>query len=348
MGSPAVAGVVAFAATLVLTPLFRRGARRFGFLDRPAERSSHTGVVPRAGGTAVVVAVGLALALAPSLWWGRPAAAALLAGALVLAAVGLCDDRVGLSPAVRLVCQVAVAVGFVSVAGALDRVPLPHPLDVTLGPAGPAFSVLWIVAVINFYNFMDGIDGLASLQAVVTGAGIAVAAFDPFASFLGAALAGGAAAFLLFNWSPASIFLGDGGSSVLGFAFAALPFVATPGSTPAAVTFVALSLWLFLADATWTLFRRVARGERRLHQAHREHLYQRLVSAGWSHPRVSLGLGAASAVLTLAALLALRSPRGAAWWASILLALAAVSAEILLVRGRERGARRPAETGEGP
>jgi Fuc2NAc and GlcNAc transferase len=334
MGSPAVAGVVAFAATLVLTPLFRRGARRFGFLDRPAERSSHTGVVPRAGGTAVVVAVGLALALAPSLWWGRPAAAALLAGALVLAAVGLCDDRVGLSPAVRLVCQVAVAVGFVSVAGALDRVPLPHPLDVTLGPAGPAFSVLWIVAVINFYNFMDGIDGLASLQAVVTGAGIAVAAFDPFASFLGAALAGGAAAFLLFNWSPASIFLGDVGSGVVGFALAALPFLAVPESRASTLSFVAASLWLFLADATWTLVRRMARGERP-HQAHREHLYQRLVSTGWGHSRVSGGMGVAAAALAVAALAALRSAQPWARWAPWFLAALVFSAELALVARRE-------------
>ncbi|HEX9190310.1 MAG TPA: hypothetical protein VGB87_24750, partial [Vicinamibacteria bacterium] len=207
---------MAFAATIVLTPLVRSGARRVGFLARPNERSSPTTVVPRAGGVALLAGVGLSLALAPASPWPMPAGAALLAGGLVLAAVGLFDDRVGLSPALRLAFQVAAAIGFVSAAGALDRAPLPAPLDVRLGPVGGVASVLWIVAVVNFYNFMDGIDGLAGLQAVVTGAGVALAGFDPFASLLAAALAGAAAGFLPYNWSPATLFLGDVGSGALG------------------------------------------------------------------------------------------------------------------------------------
>jgi len=331
---PALAALVAFAATCLLTPLVRAGARRWGFLDRPNERSSHSRIVPRGGGVAILAGVGLTLALAPSLWPPKPAAAALLAGALVVAAVGLCDDRFGLSPAVRLAFQVLAAVGFVSVAGGIDRVPLPHPLDVTLGPAGPAAGVLWLVTVVNFYNFMDGIDGLAGVQAVVTGAGIALAAFDPFASLLGAALAGAAAGFLIFNWSPASIFLGDVGSGVVGFALAALPFLAVPESRASTLSFVAASLWLFLADATWTLVRRMARGERP-HQAHREHLYQRLVSTGWGHSRVSGGMGVAAAALAAAALAALRSAQPWARWAPWFLAALVFSAELALVARRE-------------
>jgi len=274
---PALAAITAFVAALLLTPLVRAGASRWGLLDRPNERSSHTGIIPRAGGVAILVATGLTLALAPGPWWQRPAVVALLASGLALAVVGLCDDRFRLSPLLRLGFQVVAATGFVSVAGAIDRVPLPAPLDVALGPLGPAVSVLWIVAVVNFYNFMDGIDGLAGLQAVVTGAGIAVIVLDPFASFLGAAIAGAAAGFLVFNWSPASVFLGDAGSGVLGYTLAALPFLLARESRAPTVLFVALSLWFFLADATWTLLRRMARGER-LHQAHREHLPERLLA----------------------------------------------------------------------
>ena len=135
--SPLLAGIVALLVTVLVTPLVRSAARRWGFLDRPNERSSHTGIVPRAGGVAILVAVGLALAVARGPWWPRPAAVALLAGALVLAAVGLADDRFGLPPAVRLAVHVAAAAGFVSVAGAFDRVPLPAPLDVDLGTLGP-------------------------------------------------------------------------------------------------------------------------------------------------------------------------------------------------------------------
>jgi len=330
----ALAAMVAFVATLLLTPLVRTSARRWGLLDRPNPRSSHSRVIPRAGGVALLVAVALSLALAPALWRQRPAAAALLMGALALAVVGLGDDRFGLPPLVRLGVQFLVALGFVSCAGGIDRVPLPPPLDIPLDPLGPTVSVLWIVAVVNFYNFMDGIDGLAGLQAVITGAGIAVAGFDPFSSFLGAALAGAAAGFLVFNWSPASIFLGDAGSGVLGYTLAALPFLAPRESRAGMVSFVALSLWFFLTDATWTLLRRMARGERP-HEAHREHLYQRLVISGLSHSRVSAGLGLAALGLTALSLAALRIGETAWWWAMVSLAIVLFSLEVRLVQSRE-------------
>lgn len=332
--APALAGIVAFSATLLLVPFVRSAARRWGFLDRPNQRSLHTQIVPRAGGVAILLAVGLTLALAPALWWQGRAEEALLVGTLILAAVGLFDDRFGLSPAVRLAFQGLTATAFVYAAGGVDRLPLPRPLDVTLGPLGPAIGVLWIVAVVNFYNFMDGIDGLASLQAAVTGAGLALAGFDPFASLLGAALAGGAAAFLIYNWSPASVFLGDVGSGAIGFTLAAVPFLAAPESRAPTVSFVAISLWLFLADPAWTLLRRLARGERLL-QAHRGHLYQRLVSTGWSHARVSGGLGVTAAMLTVAALVGLRSARPGAHWAPMLVAVVVFGVEIALVARRE-------------
>jgi starvation-inducible DNA-binding protein len=162
--SPVLAGIVALVVAVLVTPLVRSAARRWGFLDRPNERSSHTGIVPRAGGVAILVAVGLVLAVARGLWWPR--------------------------------------------------------------------------------------------RAAVTGVGIAIAAPDPFASLLGAAVAGAATGFLAFNWSPATIFLGDVGSGAVGFTLAVLPFVAVSDARPHMVLFVALSLWLFLADATFTLLRR--------------------------------------------------------------------------------------------
>ena len=110
------------------------------------------------------------------------------------------------------------------------------------------------------------------------------------------ALAGAAAGFLPFNWARASVFLGDVGSYFLGFTLAALPLGAVPEWRSSAVLFVALSLWLFLADATWTLARRGLRGAR-VHEAHREHLYQQLAQR-FGHARVTLSIGIASATLT--------------------------------------------------
>jgi len=287
---------------------------------------------------ALIASVGLALSLAPVSWWQRPAALAFVAGAVVLAVVGLCDDRWGLPPLVRLAFQFLAALGFVFFAGALDRIPLPPPLDLPLGPLGPVASVVWIVAVVNFYNFMDGIDGLAGLQAAITGAGIALAGLDPLSTLLGAALAGAAVGFLVFNWSPASIFLGDAGSGVLGYTFAALPFLADGESRPALIWLVAVSLWFFLSDATWTLVRRALRGER-VHEAHREHLYQRLVISGWSHSRVSAILGGAAVSLTALALVALRLGSAVVSWAVLLAATLLFGLEVTLVRSREARSR---------
>lgn len=325
---------VSLAAALVGTPLFLRAARRFGLLDRPNARSGHTGVTPRGGGVVVLAAAALSLAVAASGRGGSRADAILLAGAVLMALVGLLDDRVALAVAPKMGLQLAIAAAVVWASGAgIERFPLPAPLDVELGRWGLLLAVLWIVGAVNFYNFLDGIDGLAALQGAITGAGIALAAWSPMASAAGAALAGACLGFLVFNWSPARIFLGDAGSALLGYAFAALPLMAPAAVRPGAVFFAGLSLWLFLADAAWTIGRRMALGQDVL-AAHREHVYQRLVDGGLSHREVALGVGLGSAVLTAMALAAWWSARPPLAWLALALAVAAFAVELLLLRGR--------------
>ncbi len=132
--SPALVAAVSGALALALTPALRASARRLGLLDRPNARSSHLTVVPRGGGVAIALAVLAALAVVP----GGLGSATLtvLGGAVALAAVGLCDDRFSLSAGLRVSAQAAVAFGAVFLLGGLERVPLPAPLDVPLGPLG--------------------------------------------------------------------------------------------------------------------------------------------------------------------------------------------------------------------
>ena len=307
-------------------------------LDHPNARSSHGRPTPRTGGLAILLAIIVAL-----VWSGlgeidAPEHGAFLLGLAGIAGVGFWDDRRCLSPFTRLGFQTALAAGFVGFAGGIERLPLPPPLDVPLGWLGAPLAMLWIVAVINFYNFLDGIDGLAGLQAIVTGLGIALVGFNSLASLVGVALAGASLGFLVHNWSPARIFLGDAGSGLMGFAFAALPLLAPAESRGPTVLFVATSLWFFLADAVWTLARRVVRGER-WYEAHREHLYQRLVASGLSHASVAGALGGAAALVTA---VALASPGDRAAIALLLAALLFVG-EVGLVALRTR--LRPAEVG---
>ena len=273
-------------------------AGRLRLLDAPNERSSHARVTPRGGGIAIAAgaALGVLVSGAPL---GGPVAV-LLAGAVVLAAVGLADDRYGLPIAPRLLVQALAALAVALSTGGIPRLPLPEPLDVPLGPAAVPLAALWIVAVVNFFNFMDGIDGLAGAQAVVTGAGAAAVAWTGSAAAIGAAAAGGAAGFLAFNWAPARIFMGDVGSLALGYTFASLPLLADAESRPAAVLWMAMSLFVFVADAAATLVARIARGEA-WHAPHRSHLYQRLVRSGFGHGPVAAALAALAVGLTAAA-----------------------------------------------
>jgi Fuc2NAc and GlcNAc transferase len=334
-GWPLVLVVVAVSlcATAAMMPVVRTAAVRLGLLDVPNARSSHRVVTPRGGGLAILASVGLCLGLTWPLWMDAPGAASLFGGAGLLAIVGILDDRFGLTPLIRLACQILAAGLVAVVAGGLGRLPLPAPLGVDVGPLGVALAVVWIVAVVNFYNFLDGIDGLAGLQGVVTGLGLAAAGWDPLTTIVGAAVAGGCAGFLVFNWPPARVFLGDVGSCFLGYTFAALPVLAPQASQGSAVFFVGMSLWLFLADATWTLLRRLVRGER-WGRPHREHLYQRLVAGGWDHAQVTTGIGLGSALLTGMALFA---QRAALAWVTLAVAVALLATEWLLVGRCERG-----------
>jgi UDP-N-acetylmuramyl pentapeptide phosphotransferase/UDP-N-acetylglucosamine-1-phosphate transferase len=312
--------IIGFLTSAVSTPIVLLAARRGGLLDRPNQRSLHHSTTPRGGGLAILAGIAAALALRRGDWAETPPVMALLAGAAMVALVGLLDDRFRLGILPRLVCQLAAALVLVSSTGGLARLPLPPPLDLPLGALGGALAVLWVVAVVNFVNFMDGIDGLASAQGLVTGLGLALLGMGSSATFLASALAGGCAGFLLFNWAPARMFLGDVGSGLVGYTLAAIPLLASGERGAAAVLFAGTSLLLFLADATVCLVSRLARGER-WYEAHRQHLYQRWVAAGASHARVASRIVLASVATTVVALLAWRA--GTPSWAWTGLALGA-------------------------
>ncbi len=328
---------VALAVTLVATPLLRLVARRLGLVALPGPRSSHRSPTPRAGGIAILFGTAAALAAGGAGWAGRSDLLALLGGGALLAVVGLLDDRFDLPPLPRLGIQILAAGVVVRATGGFERIPLPEPLNLSLGPAlGATMAALWIVAVTNLYNFMDGIDGLATLQGALSAIAIALALSSQAseAATLGAALAGATLGFLAYNWAPASVFLGDVGSGVVGFTLASLPLMALPGNKGEAALLVAASLFLFLADTTVCLLGRSMRGERVL-QAHRQHLYQRWVATGASHATVSLWLGFGALVTTSLALVGWETGDANWYWASLGLGGAFFALERVVVERRE-------------
>ena len=260
--------VAVFGAAWLGTLAVLRYALARDLLDHPNERSSHVAPTPRGGGLALVGAFLAGLAVLHALGTvNEMLLAALGAGGLAVALVGFIDDHGGLSARTRLM------VHFAAVAWALywlcGMPPLPvgggYVLD---GPAWTAVGAVALVWLLNLYNFMDGIDAIAGAEAVCVALGTALLGGSP-AWLLLAAAAGG---FLVLNWPPARIFMGDVGSGFLGFALGVLAVDAAAWEqVPLASS--AILLGVFLVDATVTLFRRWLRGER-LSQAHRSHAYQ--------------------------------------------------------------------------
>jgi len=281
---PGVTGIVSFVLTFAALQLLVSKFGRFA-LDRPNERSLHERPVPRTGGLALLVGAFAALAFGAGELW-LP-----LGLALALAVVSFVDDLRGVRTALRLVAHLAASLFFV-----WYLLSPMHPVELAL----LALAVAWIT---NLYNFMDGSDGLAGGMALIgfgAYAAAAGAAGDASLVALSAALTGAAAAFLVLNFPPARIFLGDVGSVPLGFLAAALGLVGWRDDVWP-LWFPLLVFAPFIGDATLTLMRRVARGER-VWRAHREHYYQRLVRLGAGHRGAALTGYALMLVCAVAAL----------------------------------------------
>ncbi len=332
---------VAFLLTATALLLLRKGVGPFRILDVPNERSSHRRPVPRTGGLGVAIgilgAVGFSALIGGSL---TRASWVVLAWCLTVAAVGLLDDVFGLPIRPRLAVQIVAALGLVTMLGGLRQLPLPPPFDIQLPLVlGILLSILWLVAVTNFFNFMDGIDGIAGGQALVTCTTLAIlGSLQAQADLmvLSAVFIASLAVFLMFNWAPASIFLGDAGSFFVGFFLAASPWLVRPEMRERTLFLVAASLFLFLADPAWTLVQRWRRGAR-LGQAHRDHLYQRLVQTTPGHGAVALGLVGAAIVLSIVALSSFLG--SATGWMVFLTMVLAFSFEFSLTQHRMRRSR---------
>jgi glycosyltransferase WbpL len=293
-------GAAAAAVSFAAAELMRRTSHRLGFTDAPNERSSHKAPTPRAGGVGFAVAVPAIGAVALSAGDGAvdmPWRTLLVASA-ALAIVGLADDRRGLPAGLRLVAQIAAATAVAAGGGALREIAVPGLFTVALGPMAIPATVVWLVALTNIYNFMDGIDGLAATQAIVGAGSIAVIAACLGHARLAAALlvlCGGVLGFLLLNVPPARVFMGDVGSTFLGFTMAGWSVLGTHLTPPVPFAAWVAVLSPFLFDSATTLIRRLWRGER-IYQAHRTHMYQRLVARGWTHGRTTLLYGSCAAV----------------------------------------------------
>ncbi|MGE7957538.1 MraY family glycosyltransferase [Pseudomonas sp. NPDC089530] len=284
---PAVAG-----ASLILTAVLRRYALARSIVDIPNSRSSHSIPTPRGGGVAIVLAFLLVL---PVLAWAQlvPTAALIAiggAGALV-AVIGFMDDHGHIAARWRLLGHFCAAVWALFWLGGLPAITL-FGVSLDLGWLGYVLAALYLVWMLNLYNFMDGIDGIASVEAMSACLGACLlywlSGFESqiWAPLILAMAVGG---FLFWNFPPARIFMGDAGSGFLGMVLGVVS-IQSAWTSPQLLWVWLILLGVFVVDATFTLIRRLIRGDK-VYEAHRSHAYQFASRKYRKHLPVTLAVG---------------------------------------------------------
>ena len=280
-----------FLASAFITRKLVKNSHRFAKMDVPNERSSHLTPTPRGGGIAFVATslVGLFILLLNNTLNKEDLLALGCAGAIV-AIAGFLDDRQKISGAmIRLVLHgigaiiLVVGVGFPSQIFLFDR-------TISTGLIGSILGVLYLVWLLNLFNFMDGTDGIAASEAIFVCLAGAILNYHVLSgtnhSAAAVVLAASTIGFLLYNWSPAEIFMGDVGSGYLGVMIGGLSLLAAKQQPELLWVWIIL-LAVFVSDATVTLIRRLLR-KQKPHVAHRSHAYQHLAVLFASHAKVSL------------------------------------------------------------
>jgi len=284
-----LAAVLAMVVARAMVYYICKPGSRLHLLDHPNERSLHVHAVPRTGGIAILTGIVVGTLFFATTILISVAAVWITAAVVLLATLSFLDDREGLPVRVRLIGQIASA-GLVAGGGlVLPGAGLPGVEWTWPQTLGIPVTILYLLWMVNLYNFMDGMDGFAG--------GMTVAGFGTFALLgiqggdtvfvtVNLIIAASAAAFLMANFPPAKIFMGDSGSASLGLLAGSMSIWAERQQLfPFWISILVFSP--FIVDATVTLIRRLLRRER-VWQAHKSHFYQRLVQSGWGHKKTVL------------------------------------------------------------
>ncbi len=356
-----VAGValLSFLLSALLTPAVRRLARVRRWYDIPDARKIHTGLIPRLGGVAMFAAAGVAVLVAlivlPTLGFESPieprTALFILAGLVLVTGAGAIDDVINLRARTKFLFQVGAAL-LIAIGGIqIDSITLPYLGKVHFGVLAVPITVLWIVGLTNAVNFIDGMDGLAGGIAAFAATGMAVIALlqgQLVAAAMAFILLGALGGFLIYNLPPASIFMGDSGSHLLGFSLAILPLLGISKAASLGTLLVPLTLLLIpVLDIAAAIVRRT-RARQPFWKPDRDHIHHKLLDLGLSDRKILVAVYSVCTYLAVVAVTAVILPRETELflvlvvWAGILVAYG-VLAYLRKQRASARAARRTAD-----
>jgi len=318
--------VLAFVASILLTPLVKKLAFKIGAVDAPNYRKVHAKIMPRLGGLAIFGAFLIGyFVLRPE----DPTAHFILLGALMIIITGVLDDRFEITAKAKLTGQLLAACIVVFGGLQIDFINLPFGGQLDFGYFSIPLTILWIIGITNAINLIDGLDGLAagvSTIALITLAGMALMKGDVFVFSMAAILAASTTGFLFYNFHPAKIFMGDTGALFLGFMISVLALLGFKNITVISLIIPVIMLGVPISDTFFAIVRRL-RLKQPLSAPDKSHLHHCLLDVGFTHRQTVLIIYALAAMFGVAALI---FSQATVWGAILLIAVMLVAIELFV------------------
>lgn len=326
-----ITAIICFLASVALTPLVKKFAIYIGAVDKPNQRKVHQKIMPRLGGLAIYISmlIGFAILQPTSNYY---ATWPIVVGATIIVITGIFDDRFELSPKVKLLGQILAAVVVIFAAHVqIPYVELPFGWSINLGYFTIPFTLLWIVGVTNAINLIDGLDGLAagvSSIVLITISAMAMFMGNTFAVVIGTILLASTLGFLLYNFHPAKIFMGDTGALLLGFMISVISILGFKSITVYSLILPIIILGVPISDTMFAIIRRIV-NKKPLSAPDKSHLHHCLLRLGFSHRQTVLIIYAMSAFFGIAAVMLSNSTL---WGATVIIAVVLLTIQLVAER----------------
>lgn len=297
-----IAVIITFSLTVFLTPLVKRLAYRIGATDLPNKRKIHAELMPRLGGLAIFISfiVGVII-FNPDSRFEWP----IIIGAILVTGIGIIDDKYQLSARYKFIVQTIAALIVVLGGVEMTYINLPFGYMLDFGQLSIPITVIWIVGITNAINLIDGLDGLAagvSTIALITIAGLALALGDIFVALVSFLLIGSTLGFLVFNFYPAKIFMGDTGALFLGYMIGVLSVLGFKNATLFSLIVPIAILGVPILDTFFAIVRRVVH-KKPLYAPDKMHLHHCLLNLGFGHRQTVILIYSMSALFSVAAII---------------------------------------------
>lgn len=319
--------VVAFVASILLTPIVKRLAYRIGAVDKPNYRKVHNHVMPRLGGLAIFIAFLMGIVIAQPM---DDSMIAILIGSFVIVVTGILDDMFEITPKAKLIGQTIAAAIVIFFGGVqIDFINLPFGGKLFFGYLSIPLTLIWIVGITNAINLIDGLDGLAagvSTIALITLATMAFIMSNVFVLVMALILAASTCGFLFYNFYPAKIFMGDTGALFLGFMISVLALLGFKNVAFVSLVIPIVMLGVPISDTFFAIVRRLLNKQPPF-SPDKSHLHHRLMSIGFTHRQTVLLIYGIATMFGLAAII---FSMAKLWGAILLIAVILIAIELFV------------------